>query len=685
MPALPKGPEGEQGTVAPHIGWGWNLGSAAGLTDITGTEREQADAWRWPTAVDTVDAMFNDSQVVALTSAIMLPAQFADVRIAANGMDPALAALLASDLDLPLEGQEPGEDESKGRRRDAFNHRKHFGRALSALGYGHACFEIVGEIKDGQWRLKNLAPRPSWSIQKFLVDKQGRLQRIETLGHGKNIELEVNRIALWTWGGDVGDVRGQSILRSLYRPWMLKDRGMRIDMIGHERNAMGIPIGWLPEGGTPADRDELVELLANIAAGEDSNLVLPHGSDVKFRGVEGTVSKVIDSVKFMNEEMARALLGMIVNLGQTATGSRAVGDNFMDLLGLFHRVVLDWYCDLLTEQVVEPWVNFNVGEDAPAARVVWSQHEEAEEAPAPEPVEEEETEEEESNVVPIAASRRRGSRLQRTAFASILPDRPLARDPFPHEVAAAVDFKTMDTQHVSAASDLVDELTDVRVAFGELAAEVVAGLGQEVIESPDKALLAEGALTTAMLEARAAQDLTKIAGSLEAVHAQGVAQVVAEAKGQGASVAATATSYAQAALGEAQDLLGRVARQVTDTALGAVRISGSEPGILASAISSAIDTMSTQLIDRAISGAVSRAQLTGRVDQMKETTPKEIYASELLDGNTCAACEDIDGKEYDSLEDALGDYPAGGYTDCEGGDQCRGTLVVVFESEGSDT
>lgn len=66
-------------------------------------------------------------------------------------------------------------------------------------------------------------------------------------------------------------------------------------------------------------------------------------------------------------------------------------------------------------------------------------------------------------------------------------------------------------------------------------------------------------------------------------------------------------------------------------------------------------------------------------------TPARIYASELLDRNTCPACYGVDGKEYATVEDSLEDYPAGGYVDCDGGPRCRGTRVFVWEEEAPPT
>lgn len=62
----------------------------------------------------------------------------------------------------------------------------------------------------------------------------------------------------------------------------------------------------------------------------------------------------------------------------------------------------------------------------------------------------------------------------------------------------------------------------------------------------------------------------------------------------------------------------------------------------------------------------------------------EIWASELIDDETCAKCAENDGHEYTSMTEAREDYPAGeysasGYRHCESETGCRGTLMFLRE------
>ncbi|QGZ17104.1 head maturation protease [Arthrobacter phage DrYang] len=77
--------------------------------------------------------------------------------------------------------------------------------------------------------------------------------------------------------------------------------------------------------------------------------------------------------------------------------------------------------------------------------------------------------------------------------------------------------------------------------------------------------------------------------------------------------------------------------------------------------------------------AIHSAHGVGRNEAAADLNPSAIYASEIMDGNTCKACADIDSHRYSTLEEAQQDYPNGGYDGCEGGLRCRGTLVFMYD------
>ncbi len=81
-------------------------------------------------------------------------------------------------------------------------------------------------------------------------------------------------------------------------------------------------------------------------------------------------------------------------------------------------------------------------------------------------------------------------------------------------------------------------------------------------------------------------------------------------------------------------------------------------------------------------GAVlTGAQNNARIETLRSGPSGAIYASEVLDKNTCAPCRAIHGRWICNTEDLAPLYklyPVGGYVDCLGRERCRGTFVGVW-------
>lgn len=162
------------------------------------------------------------------------------------------------------------------------------------------------------------------------------------------------------------------------------------------------------------------------------------------------------------------------------------------------------------------------------------------------------------------------------------------------------------------------------------------------------------------------------------------------------------------------DLYGRVSARADDVAYTASRqaITVAREAALNAAAGLAADDLRTVVFDAVLSSstkgvedrarqAASMAHDSGRTAGLDSVTrgpgvapsastgdrqPAEIYASELLDGNTCEPCARVDERQYDTLDEALEDYPGfGGYVGCLGGARCRGTVVVVWDAEAAPT
>lgn len=92
-----------------------------------------------------------------------------------------------------------------------------------------------------------------------------------------------------------------------------------------------------------------------------------------------------------------------------------------------------------------------------------------------------------------------------------------------------------------------------------------------------------------------------------------------------------------------------------------------------------IDDLTDRQLRDQLGGQLTAAQNQGRIATLAAAPPADYYATEELDGNTCPPCRDIDGRRFDTLEEARTTYGNGGFRRCQGRERCRGTIVAVWE------
>src|SRR6202035_1933115 len=86
-----------------------------------------------------------------------------------------------------------------------------------------------------------------------------------------------------------------------------------------------------------------------------------------------------------------------------------------------------------------------------------------------------------------------------------------------------------------------------------------------------------------------------------------------------------------------------------------------------------------------LSAAMCDAQNKARLATFKAGPHVELYATEVMDHNTCEPCRLINGHDIGSTSDpdiaarVEELYPGGGYVDCLGLERCRGTIKARYE------
>lgn len=355
------------GAPVREVGAVASTGVAPWNTFVT-DELETTPELIFPNSVVTYHAMRNDSQIEGLYAGATWPILRYKWMIDPNGCDPERVRKLARDLQLPVKGADP---EPKGRSKNRFVFRKHLEDALRAIIYGFEPFEQVGEVRDDNlWHLTKLAERPPYTVDQIRLSGTGGIvsiiQNVSSANQsrgGQQPEIPVDRLVMYTWDKEGANWFGRSMLRGIYRNWLIKDRLLRIDAIKHERNGVGIPVGIGAQGYTKGDLQKLANLAKSFKAGESAGGAIPFGTDLKLLGVEGQIPDTIASVNFHNEEMARRFLFMFMQLGSTMHGSRALGSDFLDYFQLAQEHLANWFRDIFNEHVIEDYWDWNYGDE----------------------------------------------------------------------------------------------------------------------------------------------------------------------------------------------------------------------------------------------------------------------------------------------------------------------------------
>lgn len=260
----------------------------------------------------------------------------------------------------------------------------------------------------------------------------------------------------------------------------------------------------------------------------------------------------------------------------------------------------------------------------------------------------------------------------------------------PDELVAAVNFAALDDAVETHARQLARRLAQDREAFAQL-------LYNDLLARPDNRAMVDRLLDldgpTGLGAIEGVGDLlaestAAYRAALERAAAAGGERALGEALAQG--VGDEALGGAVTVTGAGADQLDQAARRLaqgphTDLvrALREAAVAAPPEGDVFDTVVETVEGLSPAPLEDYARTASASADGLGRQAAVAAAaaTPAAIYASELLDRNTCGPCSLVDGRQYDTLAEARADYPTGIYQGCLGGPRCRGTLVFVWGEE----
>ena len=242
---------------------------------------------------------------------------------------------------------------------------------LTMLPYGFSLFEMVPRRdSDGLIRMKKLAGRAQWTIDRFETRENGDILGVWQVAAQKNVYIPYPKLLHFRPTSISSEPSGRSVLRSAYTSWRAANNIKYFEGVGIERELNGLPVVRIPSEYMSADASKAQKALFNqmkdiardVKRNEQGYMVLPsdrYADDdgkltnnlmVEFDLIASKGTRDIDTGKVISRyqhEMAITAMADFVLLGMGDRGSFALSKSQADLF----LKALEGYADSISAQL----------------------------------------------------------------------------------------------------------------------------------------------------------------------------------------------------------------------------------------------------------------------------------------------------------------------------------------------
>jgi len=244
--------------------------------------------------------------------------------------------------------------------------------ALTSVEFGYALFEITNKVvfNDPEFGsyigLKGLDWRSPRTIEEWFITRQGELEGVRQIDSSQRSDDVVmnGKFLLHIAAEMEGDnYEGISMLRPIYGNWLRKDVMRKLQMIGIERGATGVPVGMIPQGLINSPSQTVLEdSLSRLVAHERQYMLVPEGMKVDSLKIEHDAEKVQKAIEAENIGMTKSFLANFMELGLSGSGSWALGKDLSDIFLSGIEVYANAVKSPINSKLI-PWlVRLNFGE-----------------------------------------------------------------------------------------------------------------------------------------------------------------------------------------------------------------------------------------------------------------------------------------------------------------------------------
>jgi phage gp29-like protein len=227
------------------------------------------------------------------------------------------------------------------------------GEMLSALEYGYSCTEKVFDYRDGKIVLKKLKVLDPHTIR-VKTNKFGDIEYVIQRIGSKEIRIPAQKVIWYAHDKRFGNLYGNSVLRTVYKHWYIKDKLYRFANIAYERYGTPLLVGKVQDA---KDVAKMRDLLAKINA--MTGLAISGGDDIK--AIQGSNADFVGYIEHHDRKIMEAMLvpPMLLGLSRGQSGSYALSGNQFDIFMIRLEALQRDLKALIEEEIIRPLIDLN--------------------------------------------------------------------------------------------------------------------------------------------------------------------------------------------------------------------------------------------------------------------------------------------------------------------------------------
>lgn len=247
---------------------------------------------------------------------------------------------------------------------------------LTMLPFGFSVFEKVFWMKRTDEGDKIILQKLAFRKQSTINNRTQKdntpwvtqmLQTPATSGVNKwssQISIPAEKLVIFSHRREWDNYEWVAVLRSAYKHRFIKDKLYKYDAIRHERQGVGIPVIYMPDGATEWDKAYAEKIVKNIRATEQTGVVMPWSKskwwEFEYADLRAWQSTDFDkSIEHHNREIVKNILAQFLELGNTASGSRSLGESQTAYFLMSLEAVAKYICDIFNRHIIRQLTDLN--------------------------------------------------------------------------------------------------------------------------------------------------------------------------------------------------------------------------------------------------------------------------------------------------------------------------------------